>query len=77
MVMTALAWNLKAWLALSVPEHPRHKEAHREQKRRLSRMEFKRFVNAIILMPCQIIRGGRRLIYRLLSSSFPEILHSN
>ena len=67
MVMTALAWNLKAWLALSVPEHPRHKEAHREQKRRLSRMEFKRFVNAIILMPCQIIRGGRRLIYRLLS----------
>ena len=67
MVMTALAWNLKAWLALSVPEHPRHKEAHREQKRRQSRMEFKRFVNAIILMPCQIIRGGRRLIYRLLS----------
>jgi hypothetical protein len=67
MVMTALAWNLKAWLALSVPEHPRHKGAHREQKRRLSRMEFKRFVNAIILMPCQIIRGGRRLIYRLLS----------
>ena len=67
MVMTALAWNLKAWLALSVPEHPRHKKAHREQKRQLLRMEFKRFVNAIILMPCQIIRGGRRLIFRLLS----------
>jgi hypothetical protein len=67
MVMTALAWNLKAWFALSVPEHPRHKQSHREQKRRLSRMEFKRFVNTIILMPCQIIRGGRRLIYRLLS----------
>ena len=33
MVMTALAWNLKAWFALSVPEHPRHKEVHREQKR--------------------------------------------
>jgi DDE family transposase len=67
MVMTALAWNLKAWWALSVPEHPRHKEAHREQKRGLLRMEFKRFVNTIILMPCQIIRGGRRLLYRLLS----------
>jgi hypothetical protein len=67
MVMTALAWNLKAWLALSVPEHPRHKEVHREQKRSLLRMEFKRFVNTIILMPCQIVRGGRRLIYRLLS----------
>jgi Transposase DDE domain group 1 len=67
MVMTSLAWNLKAWLALSVPEHPRHKEAHRAQKMRLLRMEFKRFVNTLILMPCQVVRGGRRLIYRLLS----------
>ena len=67
MVMTALGWNLKAWFALSVPEHPRHRAAHREQKRGLLRMEFKRFVNTIILMPCQIVRGGRRLIYRLLS----------
>jgi hypothetical protein len=67
MVMTALAWNLKAWFALSVPEHPRHKAAHREQKHGLLRMEFKRFVNTIILMPCQIVSGGRRLIYRLLS----------
>jgi hypothetical protein len=67
MVMTALAWDLKAWLALSVPEHPRHKAAHRGQKRGLLRMEFKRFVNTIIQMPCQIVRGGRRLVYRLLS----------
>jgi hypothetical protein len=67
MVMTALAWNLKAWFALSVPEHRRHKEVHREQKRGLLRMEFKRFVNAIIQMPCQIVRGGHRLLYRLLS----------
>jgi hypothetical protein len=67
MVMTALAWNLKAWFALSAPEHPRHQAAHREQKRRLLRMEFKRFVNAILVMPCQIVRGGRRLVYRLLS----------
>lgn len=67
MVMTALAWNLKAWFALSVPEHPRHRVAHREQKRQLLRMEFKRFVNALILMPCQIVRGGHRLLYRLLS----------
>jgi hypothetical protein len=81
MVMTALAWNLKAWFALSVPEHPRHKKAHREQKRQLLRMEFKRFVNAIILMPCQIVRGGRRLIFRLLSWSpwqgvFLRVVHA-
>jgi hypothetical protein len=67
MVMTALAWNLKAWFALSIPEHPRPKAAHREQKRTLLRMEFKRFVAAIIQMPCQVVRGGRRLVYRLLS----------
>ena len=67
MVMTALAWNLKAWFALSLPEHPRHKEVHRVQKRGLLRMEFKRFVSTIILMPCQIVRGGRRVLYRLLS----------
>ena len=67
MVMTALAWNLKAWFALSVPEHPRHRAAHREQKRALLGMEFKRFVNTLMLMPCQIVRAGRRLIYRLLS----------
>jgi hypothetical protein len=67
MVMTGLAWNLKAWFALSVPEHPRHQATHRQQKRQLPRMEFKRFVNTLILMPCQIVRGGRRLIDRLLS----------
>jgi hypothetical protein len=67
MVMTGLAWNLKAWFALQIPEHPRHKERHREQKRRLLGMEFKRFVNTIIQMPCQIVRGGHRLVYRLLS----------
>ncbi len=67
LVMTALAWNLKAWFALAVPEHPQTQEVHREQKRGRLRMEFKRFVNAIILMPCQIVRGGRRVPYRLLS----------
>ena len=67
MVMTALAWSLKAWFALSAPEHPRHQAAHREQKRQLLRMEFKRFINTMILMPCQIVRSGRRLIFRLLS----------
>ena len=67
MVMTALAWSLKAWFALQLPVHPRHKERHREQKRRLLGMEFKRFVNTIIQMPCQIVRGGHRLVYRLLS----------
>jgi hypothetical protein len=32
-------------------------------------MEFKRFVNSVIRLPWQIIKGGRRLIYRFLSYS--------
>ena len=30
-------------------------------------MEFRTFVNALIMMPCQIVRGARRIAYRLLS----------
>jgi hypothetical protein len=68
MVMTALAWNLKAWLALQLPEQPgRWAERHREEKQTLLTMEFKTFVNALVRLPCQIIRTSRRLVYRLLS----------
>jgi hypothetical protein len=30
-------------------------------------MEFKRFVNAFLLVPCQIVRQSRRVVYRLLA----------
>jgi hypothetical protein len=30
-------------------------------------MEFKRFANNLVQLPCQIVRTGRRLVYRLLS----------
>lgn len=68
MVMTALAWNLKAWSALSLPEEAgRWQEKHREEKQRVLKMEFRTFLNAFVRIPCQIIESGRRLIYRLLS----------
>jgi hypothetical protein len=67
MVMASLAWSLKAWAALLVPESPRHAHQHRTEKRRLLRMEFRTFCAAMIDMPCQIVRGGHRLVYRLLS----------
>jgi hypothetical protein len=67
MVMTALAWNLKAWWALTLPERPgRYQERHRAEKRWVLRLEFKTFVNAFVRLPCQIVRTGRKLIYRLL-----------
>lgn len=68
MVMTSLAWNLKAWWALSLPERPgRWQPRHREEKQRVLRMEFKTFVNAFLRLPCQIVRTSRRLVYRLLA----------
>jgi hypothetical protein len=68
MVMTALAWNLKAWWALTLPETPgRWQEQHRAEKRWVLGLEFKAFANAFIRLPCQIVRTGRRLVYRLLS----------
>jgi hypothetical protein len=68
MVMTALAWNLKAWWALCLPENSgRWREKHREEKRRVLKMEFRTFLNAFLRIPCQIIESGRRLIYRMLS----------
>lgn len=67
MVMASLAWALKAWLALLLPEEGRWKERRREEKRALLHMEFKRFCNAMIRVPCQIVRSGRRLIHRLLA----------
>jgi hypothetical protein len=67
MVMGSLAWSLKAWSALLVPVSPRHRAKHETEKRKLLRMEFATFCAAFIQMPCQIVRGGRRLIYRMLS----------
>ena len=68
MVMTALAWNLKAWWALTLPERPgRWQEKHQAEKRWVLGLEFKTFVNAFVRLPCQIIRTGRKLVYRLLA----------
>ena len=67
MVITALAWNLKAWFALLLPEKGRWAEKHRQEKQAVLKMEFKTFVNAFMQIPAQIIRTGRRLVFRLLA----------
>ncbi len=59
MAMAALAWNLKSWYGLLTPA--------RERGLELVRMEFRRFLNAIVLIPAQVVRTGRRIIYRVLS----------
>ena len=68
MVMVALAWNLKAWWALWPTESSgRWQARHRAEKATVLGMEFKAFLNAFMRLPCQIVRTGRRLIYRVLS----------
>jgi hypothetical protein len=67
MVMASLAWTLKAWLALSLPQEGRWREKYKAQKQSLLSMEFKKFLNCLMRLPCQIVRTGRRIVYRLLS----------
>jgi len=66
MVMASLAWNLKAWYALLLAVSGRWKDKHERQKQKILRMEFKKFRRFFVLLPCQIVRTGRRLLYRLL-----------
>jgi len=58
MVIAALAWNLKAWYGLLT--------SNRQIRVQILRMEFKRFLNTFINIPCLILKTGRRIVYRLL-----------
>jgi hypothetical protein len=67
MVMAALAWTLKAWFALRLPETGRWATRYAAEKAVVLRMEFKAFVNAFMRIPVQLVRTGRRLVFRLLA----------
>lgn len=58
LVCTSLAWNLKAWLSVCLPRTKANTE--------LRRMEFRRFLNVLMLIPCQVVRGARQLALRVL-----------
>jgi len=59
MVIGILAWSLKAWFGLLQP--------CQDHKAQILSMEFKQFLRAFLLIPCQVIRSGRCLVFRLLS----------
>ncbi len=67
MVMAALAWTLKAWFALRLPETGRWAARYAAEKAAVLRMEFKAFLHAFILIPVQVVRTSRRLVFRLLA----------
>ena len=69
MVIASLAWNLKIWSALMIkPSGSAIQKAEQAAvKSKLIGMDFTTFRNRIVMVPAQIIRRSRSLIYRLLS----------
>ena len=61
MLVGALAWNMKAYIGLMIPDKKKASE--------ILKCEFKRFQNALINIPCQILTTGRRIVYRFLNYS--------
>jgi hypothetical protein len=58
MIIAALAWDLKAWYGLMLPYRPIGFQ--------IIRMEFKRFINTFINIPCIIIKTGRKICYNII-----------
>jgi hypothetical protein len=58
MIMAALAWNLKAWFGMLMP--------NKSRRAQILKMEFRRFLHMFILIPCQIVLTGRKIVYRIL-----------
>jgi len=67
MVMSTLAWSLKAWAALSLPRSGRWREKHEEDRTRLLAMGFRNFVESMIRVPVQVIIAARQIRVRLLA----------
>ncbi|MBA2683108.1 MAG: IS1380 family transposase [Gemmatimonadaceae bacterium] len=67
MVIASLAWTLKVWSGLLLPVSPRSREVHEAERATIVRMDFRTFLQRFIMIPAQIVRSGRRTIYRLLA----------
>ena len=58
MVIAALAWNIKSWFAMMM-----HRKADRHE---YIRMEFRRFLNSVILIPAMVMHRARGITVRLI-----------
>jgi hypothetical protein len=58
LVIATLAWSLKAWYGQLIPDQ--------KESRKVLRMEFKKFLHGFVMLPCQILKSGRRIVYRIL-----------
>ena len=67
LVMASLAWSLKIGFALLLPERGRWGKKYTSQKEKVLRREFGTFLHAFMNIPAQVIRTGRRIVYRVLA----------
>jgi len=58
MLTATLAWNIKSWLAMMM-----HRKADRREH---IRMEFRRFLETIILIPAAVMHRARAITVRLI-----------
>lgn len=67
-VIATLAWNVKIWLSILLPKR---------LARELRRMEYRRFLHSVMLVPCQVRRTARQTVLRLLTyTPWAELLLS-
>jgi hypothetical protein len=57
LVIATLAWSLKAWCGQLIPD--------RKKSRQAIRMEYKKFLHSFVMLPCQLLKSGRRIVYRI------------
>jgi hypothetical protein len=67
MLIGSLAWTIKAWFGLMLPVTPRWREKHEAERNQILRMEFRTFLQQLVMVPAQILRSGRRIVFRLLA----------
>lgn len=58
LAIATLAWSLKTWYGQLIPD--------RKASGKVIRMEFKKFLHSFVMIPCQILKRSRRLVYRIL-----------
>jgi hypothetical protein len=58
MVIAALAWNIKSWWAMMLH--------HKADRREYVAMEFRRFINSVIIIPAMVTRRARQITIRVL-----------
>ncbi len=67
MVLMGLGQNVKSWSALVLAASDQPGEEQSPASRRLVLVcEFRTFVKALIRVPAQVVRTGRRVVVRLL-----------